>query len=1150
MAANRIVIQVDFQNQNAQQGINQLNQQIQSIGQNAQKSTQQASTGMNRLTVSVKETTDAFGLLNKLITSAALATAIKQWTEMSEAILRMAFVFERLGASGDDVKGLRSQLAGLADEIGTTQARLAGVATKLAGVFKVPPDQAAGLVKMLADISAGTTGSLENIEKIGDAFGRMIERGRVTTKELNTALLNLGIQAEPILKRVFGLQTHADVTKALSTEQTSRPAAEILRAVAEQNKGAAAALAQQLPSAQFTRALNQLQIALVQLFETLAPYLSKFLEFLTVALQLLNRLIQLALYAARVIATAFGQLFSFLDGLLSKIGKAYDWLKAKLKEGYVAIKDAIFPDEGPGFIDTEKIKQQHKAMEEALAEVRTRLSRAEDSAIGGIIDKYNHLRETLKGNAQEIARLPELYGLAAQVEIEKMGHALDAELRKMDVSINRIARQIAIIEAATPVTDTYAQRREEAGLGADARAREYAEDAQAAIRENARKVNAEIEGLRLIGGAREKQQIQQLEDQKKAFSDKTQTELLYHTARVRAEALKEIHQAEFEEWKKFYEQEAQFAEQKLNAAYTVRRAAIEAVPAQTIEDRKAQIDELGKLELDHIKEIGDAREKVNQDEWAKRLEEAKGNQAEILEINRKYANDGAAIRLETETNTQAAIVESWKETNAVIIEQQRTVYEQLQSAIGTFWDALMDRSKSVWASIANAMKSALLGAVKSIVTSNLAAALTGALGYGGVSIRRQGLWGTVPVFSGIGHGPEYTSSAISFDAATTAVGSLAVSANTATAALMGLAAGAQVATGASAAGIAGAGALTLPGMMPGMAGSTGLASGVYGNLPLSHGAGWQLPGMMPGMAGSTGIAGGGGGVAGLLKSPALTSLALGLGASMLMGGLQHGGAGGAASSVAGGAALGYGLAPMLGVSGLWGAATGAGIGLFAAGVKRGGVSGLAMTVGGGALTGYQLGGPLGAAIGAGVGAIAGIVGLFRTSKDQQVRELVRQVYGIDVREKTVRDQIVAIADSNFGGNIRLAVFSPQVMEMVRLYAQAYGASTGGLPRPMYSATLQQSTAGGLQLQPVYSGGQTVANPYVGTTTTQFNTATSGSVFMQLNPDLAMRLFSGQVVKVMGDNPGAVASANTVAATSGTSRTAQASALLEPMTVMR
>ena len=1147
MAANRIVIQVDFQNQNAQQGINQLNQQIQSIGKNAQQSSQQAAGAMNRVTVSVNQTNSALTQLMRLMAGGTFAMAIKQWTEMSETVLRMAFVFERLGASRSDVKELQNQLAGLADEIGTNEVRLAGLASKMAGVFKIPPGQAAGLVKMLADISAGTTGSLDNIERLGDAFGRMMERGRITTKELNTALLNLGIQAEPILKRVFGFTTHAEVTKALASEQTSRPAVEVFRAVAEQNRGAAAALAQQLPSAQFQRSLNQLQIAAVQLFETLAPYLSKFLDFLTVVLQLMNRLIQLALYAARVIASGFGQLFSFLDGLLSKLGHTWDWLKGKLKEGYIAIKDAVFPDEGgPAFMDTEKIKQQHQAMEEALAEVRARMARAEDSSIGAIIDKYNHLRETLKGNAAELARLPELYGMAAQVEIEKMGRALDAELRKIDVTINRTARQIAIIEASTPVTDTYAQRREEAGLGADARAREYAEDAQAAIRENARKVNAEIEGLRQIGGARELAQVQQLEDQKKAFSDKTQTELLYHTARVREEALKEIHQAEFEEWKKFYDQEAEYAEQKLNSAYTLHRALIEAVPAQTIEARKVQIDELGKLELDHIKEVGAAREQVNKDEWAKRLEEAKGNQSEILEINRKYANQEAALRLETETNTQAAIIETWKQTNEAIIEQQRTVYEQLQSAIGTFWDALMDRSKSVWTSIANAMKSALLGAMKNIVSSNLAAALTGVLGYGGVSIQRQGLWGTVPVFSGSGNRPEYTSSAIKFDAATAAVGSLAVSANTAAQALMGLAAGAQVATGGS---MAGGGAFTLPGMMPGMAGSTGLASGVYGNLPLSHPAGWQLPGMTPGMAGSTGIAGGGG-IAGILKSPALHSLALGLGATMLMGGLQRGGTGGAISSVAGGAALGYGLAPMLGASGLWGAVTGAGIGLFAGGIKRGGVSGLAMTVGGGALTGYQLGGPIGAAVGAGVGLVAGIFGLLRTSKDQQVRDLVRQAYGVDIRDKSVRDQIVQMADSNFGGNIRLAVFSPAVQELVRMYAQAYGIGTNTLPRPMYGATFQQSTAGGLQLQPVYSGGQVVANPYVGTTATQFNAMTSQPVFMQLDPQKAMQLFSGQVVKVMGDNPGAVANANTTAATQGSSRTSQSAALLEPLTVMR
>ena len=94
------------------------------------------------------------------------------------------------------------------------------------------------------------------------------------------------------------------------------------------------------------------------------------------------------------------------------------------------------------------------------------------------------------------------------------------------------------------------------------------------------------------------------------------------------------------------------------------------------------------------------------------------------------------------------------------------------------------------------------------------------------------------------------------------------------------------------------------------------------------------------------------------------------------------------------------------------------------------------------------------------------------------------------------------------------------------------------------------------MQPVYSGGQLIQNPYTGTTTTQLQNAltarmsTSQNVFVQLDPQQASSLFTGQVVQVIQNNPGTVAAANTNAAVTGQSRTTQANALLQPLSVTR
>jgi hypothetical protein len=219
-----------------------------------------------------------------------------------------------------------------------------------------------------------------------------------------------------------------------------------------------------------------------------------------------------------------------------------------------------------------------------------------------------------------------------------------------------------------------------------------------------------------------------------------------------------------------------------------------------------------------------------------------------------------------------------------------------------------------------------------------------------------------------------------------------------------------------------------------------------------------------------------------------------------------------------------------------------------------------MSVGGGALAGAALGtavfpglGTLaGAAIGAGVGAIAGVIRLLSPTLTERIPREIKRVYGVNIQNQSIIKQIADIINQKYGGNLSIGVYSQDVQEIVRLYALSTGQSQAGLPRQMYGASFAQSQAGGLQVQPVYSGGQLISNPYVGTTTTQLSNAlfTNPAVYMQLNPQQASNLLAGQVVKVMGDNPGAVGAANTASARSGQSRTTQATALMEPLTVTR
>jgi hypothetical protein len=303
-----------------------------------------------------------------------------------------------------------------------------------------------------------------------------------------------------------------------------------------------------------------------------------------------------------------------------------------------------------------------------------------------------------------------------------------------------------------------------------------------------------------------------------------------------------------------------------------------------------------------------------------------------------------------------------------------------------------------------------------------------------------------------------------------------------------------------------------------------------------------------------GAQGGGTSLGSVLGSKGIAGLAA-------MGGMALIGAGlnkrAAPVTVAGGALAGFGMASQLGMTGYGGAIFGAGAGLTMAGIQRGGFSGMGMDVAGGAIMGFQLGGPIGAAIGAAAGAVAGAVRLFVKTEQEKIRAQIKQVYGIDIPNRQILTQIQQVIDQNYGGNVAVGVRSSQVQDLVRLYALSTGQAAN-MPRPMYAATVAQSTQG-LQLQPVYQGGTQVTNPYTGPTTYQYQTAVAaaGGLLPGYNAGTGMGVpgaqglintsFQQLTLQAIQGNPSSIAMANGAAATAGDSRLTQTAAMQEPLT---
>ena len=153
------------------------------------------------------------------------------------------------------------------------------------------------------------------------------------------------------------------------------------------------------------------------------------------------------------------------------------------------------------------------------------------------------------------------------------------------------------------------------------------------------------------------------------------------------------------------------------------------------------------------------RLKYKADEIKARIAELTRQRQEIRDQGDE-AND-AAIR--------AARENAANRTTQLVREHNRQIFDSLKQQAGGVFDALLTKSQSVWKAIGNSLKTALLTAIKEVVTSRVAATLMymftgqkvsfagGGAGPGGSGGMLGGLGGllgigAVPVFGGTGGG--------------------------------------------------------------------------------------------------------------------------------------------------------------------------------------------------------------------------------------------------------------------------------------------------------------------------------------------------------------------------------------------------------------
>ena len=223
------------------------------------------------------------------------------------------------------------------------------------------------------------------------------------------------------------------------------------------------------------------------------------------------------------------------------------------------------------------------------------------------------------------------------------------------------------------------------------------------------------------------------------------------------------------------------------------------------------------------------------------------------------------------------------------------------------------------------------------------------------------------------------------------------------------------------------------------------------------------------------------------------------------------------------------------------------------GLRRGGWAGVGETTAGGALIGGKFGGPLGAAIGAAAGFVAGLIRLGIKGTTEKVREKVKALYGVDISDNRILQQIVDMAKQSYGGNLDMAVRSPEVRDLVKLYAQTTGQKTNLTALSPHSASLIES--GGRMYQgAVYENGQayTYASPFSTYGGVSSDRLPSGSpnagTTIVLNPQQTIDLWRTGTTQAMASNPRLIAQQAVLGNRASSSRSASAAMLLAPSVI--
>lgn len=633
--------------------------------------------------------------------------------------------------------------------------------------------QAQDVVPTLRAISAtigAIGGDQGNFDALIKALGDIRNRGRVTGEELRQ-LSNQGVPALEFLAKGFGTTT-AEIQKAV--EQGIVPAEAAIRSLVrgmteqfgafddEVGRTASVALSNFKDTVQrlvadvvrdylpaITKGINDLRVRLGEFavwikenrgtVESLAKGIAGIAAAIVTS-KVITGINDLRLALIGLNAAALANPFVLLaTGLAFVTFEAYRTQKAFLDLKATQLDDGVIR----GLLRDGKTVQELEALGFTAERVKQAISgRSLDTQ--DFAKAAEQLRESLGGLTVGSGSIKppagvEQFNTAMRDAEELARRRADAE--KQAANILDQARR-GEVEGIQRILETYRQRREEIGL-----TKKALEDLAAAQR---------IDVLR--EAARQGREI-----------DEADAKAAAELARLRMEANLET----FRQERELTSELVDLRHQNLQSELGLREAilaqqrdaelrAAEDVTAQTVDQKIAVERRKADIEVQFLEQVQDLKHRMLDADEAIDLARAGQNADLRLAIEQRYNLARQALDHDTNAAIAAARENLEIRTGQMVLDQNQRVFDQFKRQAEGVFDALVRTADNGWKAIANSLKTALLTAIKDVVTSRVAQLLFGLSGGGQVTFAgaggaRGGLslgsllgLGATPVFGGGG----------------------------------------------------------------------------------------------------------------------------------------------------------------------------------------------------------------------------------------------------------------------------------------------------------------------------------------------------------------------------------------------------------------